>query len=109
MKTIFCIFFITMVLIAGTGCKRSFENLNNNENKPTSVPPSLLFNSIAYALYDAPYGSGERFSQYYLCNYDYYGNNRYDFGSGDNYFTTLKNADKMVDEAAKSGLPAVNS
>jgi hypothetical protein len=72
------------------------------------VPPSLLFNSIAYSLYDAPYGSGERFSQYYLCNYDYYGNNRYDFGSGDNYYSTLKNADKMVEEAAKSGLPTVN-
>jgi len=109
MKTIFYIFFIVIVFsTVNTGCKRSFEDLNTNENKPTSVPPSLLFNSIAYAMYDAPYGSGERFSQYFLCNYDYYGNNRYDFGPGDNYYTTLKNVDKMVDEAVKSGLPTVN-
>src|ERR1044071_6177606 len=88
MKTILNIFFIGIVFATvNTGCKRSFEDLNTNENKPTSVPPSLLFNSIAYALYDAPYGSGERFSQYFLCNYDYYGNNRYDFGSGENYYT----------------------
>jgi len=109
MKTIFYIFFIAMALIAGTGCKRSFEDLNNNENKPTSVPSSLLLNKIMYDMYDAPYGAGERFGQYFLCNYDYYGNNRYDFGPGDNYYSTLKNSDKMVDEAAKSGLPTVNA
>ena len=60
-------------------------------------------------MFDAPYGSGERYSQYFLCNYDYYGNNRYDFGSGDNYYNTLKNANKMIDEAANSGLPELNS
>src|SRR6476620_11771304 len=100
MKTIFYIFFIgVIVATAGTGCKKSFEDLNTNENKPTSVPPSLLLNKILYDMYagadqshgNAPYGSGERFSQYFLCNYDYYGNNRYDFGPGDNYYPTLKN------------------
>jgi SusD/RagB-like outer membrane lipoprotein len=109
MKKIFSILFILAgVATMNTGCKRSFEDLNTNENKPTSVPASLLFNGIAYAMFDAPYGSGERFSQYFLCNYDYYGNNRYDFGSGDNYYSTLKNTDKMVGEALKSGLPTVN-
>jgi Starch-binding associating with outer membrane len=103
------ILFITV--LAGTllaGCKKSFDELNINENKPTSVPPNLLFNGILNDMFDAPYGSGERFAQYFLCNYDYYGNNRYDFGSGQNYYSTLKNANKMVEEAAKTGLPAIN-
>src|SRR5215470_13916432 len=108
MKTIFYILFIAVIFTAGSGCKKSFEDLNNNENKPTTVPPSLLLNKILYDMYDAPYGAGERFSQYYLCNYDYYGNNRYDFGPGDNYYPTLKNVDKMVQEAAKIGLPSIN-
>ena len=108
MKKIFYIILIT-IFFAGTGCKKTFEELNTNENKPTHAPPSLLLNGILFKMYDAPYGSGERFSQYFLCNYDYYGNNRYDFGSGDNYYPTLKNANKMIEEAANSGLPAVNS
>lgn len=110
MKPRFYIFLmVAFFAVAGTGCKKSFKDLNTNENKPTSVPPSLLLNGILYSMYDAPYGSGERFSQYFLCNYDYYGNNRYDFGSGDNYYPTLKNADKMIVEATNSGLPAVNA
>jgi hypothetical protein len=109
MKKISYIVFASFILMINTGCKKSFQDLNLNENKPTSVPPSLLFNGILNSMYDAPYGSGERFSQYFLCNYDYYGNNRYDFGSGDNYYGTLKNVNKMVDEAVRSGLPAANS
>jgi len=108
MKSIFYILLIAMVFITGTGCKKTFKDLNTNENKPTSVPASLLLNGILYNMYDTPYGSGERFSQYFLCNYDYYGNNRYDFGPGDDYYPTLKNIDKMVDEASLSGLPEVN-
>ena len=109
MKKLVYIFFTAAFFVAvNTGCKKSFEDLNTNENKSTSVPPSLLFNKILYDMYDAPYGSGERFSQYYLCNYDYYGNNRYDFGPGDNYYSTLKNADKMIEEATNSGLADVN-
>lgn len=106
---IYILLIAVIVATAGPGCKKKFSDLNVNENKPTSVPASLLLNGILYNIYDAPYGSGERFSQYFLCNYDYYGNNRYDFGSGDNYYPTLKNVNKMVDEAALSGLPAVNA
>ena len=108
MKKLFNILLLPALIITAVGCKKSFSELNTNENKPTSVPASLLFNGVLNAMYDAPYGSGERFSQYFLCNYDYYGNNRYDFGSGDDYYGTLRNADKMVEEAVKSGQAAVN-
>src|SRR4029079_16112553 len=40
--------------------------------------------------------------------YDYYGNNRYDFGAGNNYYSTLKNVTKMEEEAIAGGAAAEN-
>ncbi len=108
MKKLIYTLSVSAVLMAGAGCRKEFNSLNTNENKPTSVPASLLFNGLLFDMYDAPYGSGERYSQYFLCNYDYYGNNRYDFASGDDYYEELKNANKMVEEAETSGLPQGN-
>lgn len=108
MKKILYTILLPIVVLINDGCKKSLSDLNKNENKPTSVPASLLFNGVLNDLYDAPYGSPERYGQYYLCNYDYYGNNRFDFGEGDDHYNTLKNVTKMEEEAAKSGLPAVN-
>jgi len=90
------------VILTATACKKSFNDLNINENKPAAVLPSLLLNGILYNMYDAPYSMNERWCQYYCCNYDYYGNNRYDLGSGDNYYATLKNVIKMKEEAIKT-------
>ncbi|OQP58204.1 hypothetical protein A3860_07720 [Niastella vici] len=99
---------LAIVILAATGCKKTFDEMNTNENKPSSVPASLLLNGILFNMYDAPSTMKERWCQYYCCNYDYYGNNRYDFGSGDNNYTTLKNVVKMEEEAIKSGAAAVN-
>lgn len=96
-------------MVTSSACKKEFNSLNTNQNKPTAVPAGLLFNGLLNKMYDAPYGSGERYSQYFLCNYDYYGNNRYDFSAGDDHYDDLKNADKMIEEAENSGLPAVNA
>jgi hypothetical protein len=95
-----------MVLI--TGCQKSFTDLNQNENKPSSVPPYLILTNVLTNLYDAPAGEAERWDQYFLINYDYYGNNRYDFGSGSDYYPTLENVVKMEEEAKKLNLPDVN-
>ncbi len=100
-----------IILIAATmitSCKKSFDELYQNPNKPTSVPPALLMNGTLNDMYDAPYSMYERWSQYYCCNYDYYGNNRYDFGTGADYYSTLKNVTKMEEEAQKLGLSAGN-
>ena len=72
MKKILYTILISIVVLINDGCKKSLSDLNKNENKPTSVPASLLFNGVLNDLYDAPYGSPERYGQYYLCNYDYY-------------------------------------
>lgn len=91
-----------------SGCKKSFDDLYQNANKPVSVPASLLLNGVLNDMYDEPYSDYEKWNQYYIINYDYYGNNRYDFGEGTNYYSTLKNVVKMEEEARKAGLPEVN-
>ena len=92
-----------------TGCTKTFSDLNQNSNKPTSVPPSLLFTGVLVDMHDEPGGSSEIYGQYYIYNYDYYGNNQYNFGSGSNFYGTLSNVLKMEDAALQAGNPTVNS
>ncbi|MBS1510806.1 MAG: SusD/RagB family nutrient-binding outer membrane lipoprotein [Bacteroidetes bacterium] len=94
--------------VTATGCKKNFADLNQNNNKPTSVPPSLLLNGILVDMHDEPGGSSEIYGQYYIYNYDYYGNNQYTFGSGSNYYGTLENVVKMEEAAVQTGSAAVN-
>ncbi len=110
MNKLFRIFFIPMLLLSTLicGCKKSFQDLTQNTNVPNSVPASLLFNGILVNMVDYPDGSKEIYDQYYIYNYDYYGNNRYDFGAGDNYYSTLNNVLAMEEQAVKAGAPAVN-
>jgi Starch-binding associating with outer membrane len=117
----YSIFFFVALLVL-SACEKSFDDVaNENPNQATSVPPSLLFNNIEYKMYDPPYASDypldEKWCQYFLANYDYYGNNRYDFGSVSDYnnmpnikdfYSTLKNEVQMEKEALRIGLPAVN-
>lgn len=100
-KIIFQRFLPLIALILLAGCEGNFDDLNLNSNKPTSVPPSLLLNGILNNLYDEPAGDYEKWGQYFLINYDYYGNNQYTFGSGSDKYATLKNVIKMEEEAAK--------
>ncbi len=104
--SIFTTIFTLLVLVL-VSCS-DFDQLKQNTNVPNSVPSSLLLNGVLMSLHDAPFGTTERRSQYFLINYDYYGNNRYDLGAGDNYYTTLKNVVKMEEEATKLGLPQQN-
>jgi len=101
------LFFLMIIIFSS--CRKSFDELGADVNRPTSVPPSLLLNGVLNSIYDSPYGDFEKWDQYFLQNYDYYGNNRYDFGSGDDFYSTLKNVLKMEAEAKKIQLPEVNS
>jgi len=109
MKNIFKILLVPVLLIMILpGCQKSFSDLNQNPNKPVTVPPYLLVTGILNNMADMPAGDYEKWDQYFLINYDYYGNNRYDFGSGANYYGTLKNVVKMEEEAKKINSPAIN-
>ena len=97
-----------LIIFLLAGCKKSYDDLFLNPNKPTAAPASLLLNGVLNTVYDPPASMDERWGQYFTINYDYYGNNRYDFGEGTNYYSTLKNVLKMEDEATKAGLPDGN-
>lgn len=99
---------LLLAMLALASCKKTFDELGTDNNRPNSVPPSLILNGVLNDLYNGPYGDYEKWDQYFLQNYDYYGNNRYDFGSGTNFYTTLKNVMKMEEEAKRIQLPAVN-
>lgn len=98
---------MVLVMIVSS-CKKTFEADSVNNNVPTSVPASLLLNGVLYNLVDFPDNSPEIYGQYYIYNYNYYGNNQYNFGSGDNYYTTLKNVVLMEQAATKAGAATVN-
>lgn len=108
----FPIILIVLLVLTLTGCEKSFNDLKQNNNLPQSAPPSLLFNGILNDMYDRPFLDDhpltEKWDQYFLGNYTYYGNNRYDFGEGANYYFTLKNVVKMEEEANTEGLPSGN-
>ena len=109
MKKIFRIYLLpALMLLTVSSCKKSYEELSKNPNVPQSVPASLLFNGIANSMVDLPDNSSEIYCQYFIYNYNYYGSNVYNFGSGDNYYTTLKNVLLMEQQATAVGAPAVN-
>ncbi len=109
MKKINILLVTVLIMMASASCKKSFSDLNQNNNKPTSVPPSLLFTGVLVDMHDEPSQSSEVYAQYYIYNYDYYGTNQYNFGSGSNYYSTLENVIKMEAAAISTGSSAVNS
>ncbi|MDB5152067.1 MAG: SusD/RagB family nutrient-binding outer rane lipoprotein [Mucilaginibacter sp.] len=109
MKKILKIYLLlVLTLLTVSSCKKSFEDLTKNPNVPLSVPASSLFNGIENSMVDLPDGQEEIWCQYYIYNYNYYGNNTYDFGSGNDYYATLKNVLLMEDQAKTSGGAAIN-
>ena len=111
MKKIFINYLLPVFMVlAVTGCKKSFEDLTKNNNVPSTVPASLLFNGILNQMADLPQTRNEIYCQYYLYNYDYYGNNRYEgfANGGDNYYSSLKNVLAMEAQATATGGAAVN-
>lgn len=96
------------LVLSVTSCKKSFDELTLNNNLPGNVPASLLFNGVLNSIAELPDGQKEIYNQYYLYNYDYYGNNRYDLGGGDDNYTILKNVLAMEKQAAATGGGAIN-
>jgi hypothetical protein len=109
MKKILKIYLLpVLLLLTVSSCKKSYQDLTKNNNVPNSVPSSLLFNGILNSMVDLPQNSNEIYCQYYIYNYNYYGNNTYDFGPGNNYYTTLKNVLAMEQQATAAGASALN-
>ena len=91
-----------VVAIAASSCTKTFENYTQNPNQPTSVPAYLLLRQIENNLMVFPGGDEDKWSQYTLSTYTYYGTNEYWSGSADLNYNTLENIVAMENEAAKA-------
>jgi hypothetical protein len=94
--------FLLSLLLMATGCSKRFEEYTPNNNVPTSVPPYLLLRTILNDMFDAPSGDNDKWSQYTLSSYTYYGDNRYWNGEAGLNYGTLKNIQAMEREAVKA-------
>jgi hypothetical protein len=106
-KYLFIIGTLTVMLVSSS-CKKSFESLQVDPNRATSVPANLVLGGVLSDIYNGPYNSTQRWNQFYACNYAYYGNQEYNWTNMSyGAYNTLKNVLKMEEEAAKS-IPAPN-
>jgi len=94
-------FAIAILMIAG-GCSKKFEDYSRNPNQPVSVPAYLLLRQIENDLVVFPAGDEDKFGQYTLSTYTYYGTNEYWTGSAGLQYGTLRNVVAMEKEAAKA-------
>lgn len=108
MKFLKYFFSVAALLLLANGCQK-FEDLEADPNRSTTVPPGLVLRGILKDMYYEPWSDIHRWNQYWCSNYNYYANNEYWTGSASLRFTTLKNVQKMEEEAARIGLPAGNA
>lgn len=111
------IFSLALVVGLLSGCQ-DFDELANNPNLPTSVPPNLLLTGALEHMNDQNAWDGKMGSmsaaQFYVSTYDYYGTNNYDQGpftkttNNFEYTAVLQNVVQMDLEAQKAGYAEVN-
>src|SRR5688572_15513378 len=94
-----------MILLS---CSKKFDEFEENPNSPESVPASLALNGIEVSIAQRHWGLEHRWGQFACCNYNYYGNQEYNWSGATLYYTTLKNVMKMEEEALNSGANEVN-
>jgi enamine deaminase RidA (YjgF/YER057c/UK114 family) len=103
MKKIFQIFTLVLVVGSMTACKKSFDSLAADPNRATSVPANLILNNVLLDFNEEAFNSTQRWNQYYVCNYAYYGNQEYNWtGYSYNGYNMLKNIAQMEAESTKS-------
>lgn len=107
------IFAAATLLIVGAGissCNKQFTDYEMNSNKPSQAPPSLVLGGILSDMNAIkPWSEVMRWNQFDCCNYNYYGNQRYDWGGADlDAYFTLQNVQQMEKEAIRLGGKELN-
>ena len=93
---------ICLLALAAGGCQKKYDDYASNPNKPASVPPGLVLTGILSDMNgDKPWSLVTRWCQFDCCNYNYYGDQRYDWTGGGLNYSTLNNVIKMEEEAQK--------
>jgi len=101
---------LAAVTLIFTACKKKFEELESDPNLPEKVPAALALNGIEANMesFQRPWNLEQRWNQFSCCNYNYYGNQEYNWGGATLFFTTLKNVIKMEEEAIAGGAKDIN-
>lgn len=98
-KHIFSLFILLTIV---SSCQ-DFDELEKDPNRPVSAPASLVLSSVLDDLYREPWSDVQKWNQFWCSNYNYYGNQEYNWTTTNFSYTTLKNVLKMEEEAAKAG------
>ncbi len=103
MKSFKNITILALLVLGMSACEKSFEDLQVNPNQPSSAPPSLIFQGVLNDMFDNCWNDNivMRYNQFHLCNYNYYGNNEYNWTTSGFDFYTLNNVMLMEAEAEK--------
>ena len=105
---LFKVLLLGIVITTINSCTKKFDQYFDDPNRPTNVPASLILNGVLNDLAYRPWDLTQRWSQFTCCNYNYYGNQEYNWAGASLNFTTLKNVMKMEEEAKKAGATDVN-
>jgi hypothetical protein len=88
-----------MVIIAG--CSKKFDEYSKNNNLPLQVPPGLVLPTVLGDLVTFPGGDEDKYSQFIVSNYTYYGLNTYWSGSADLNYGSLRNVLSLEAQAKR--------
>ena len=109
MKPVKLFSILLVVLGFAVSCSKKYEEYRQNPNRPENSPPSLIFTAVANDLnIDRPWSLVSRWNQFDICNYNYYGDQRYDWTGATWNFIALNNVKRMEEEAVRIDLPGVS-
>src|SRR6478735_1332638 len=101
-KTILYSVLLLSLMLMETGCSKRFEEYTPDRNQPVSVPAYLLLRTVLNDMFDSPSGDNDKWGQFTLSSYTYYGDNRYWNGEAGLNYGTLNNIVSMEKEAVKA-------
>tara|TARA_R110000868_G_scaffold34421_1_gene124321 strand:- start:18772 stop:20277 length:1506 start_codon:yes stop_codon:yes gene_type:complete len=100
--TIKKVFALLTLLVLVFSCTQ-FEDLTDDPNKATSVPPSMLLSEVLNVLNnignDGAWEEPQRDNQFWVISFDYYGDQDYNWGEIGYRYNTLSNVVAMEKEA----------
>jgi Starch-binding associating with outer membrane len=101
-------YLLLIIVILFLGSCQDFEELEKDPNRPTSVSPGLVLNGVLNDMSERAWNNTQRWNQFNCCNYNYYGNQEYNWTTTSLSYTTLKNVVKMEEEALAGGAKSLN-
>jgi hypothetical protein len=101
-KNNYYIVLLFVFLVSASGCQKQFDENTPDPNNPVTVPPYLVLRQILNDMIVYPFDDADKFCQYVLSSYTYYGTNEYWTGSANLNYGTLRNVVAMEKEARRS-------